>query len=100
MADNTRDHSIKKNLFRPKLLLPYKKKTYLTQTKSKITFYRDSSLVLLLLAGRVPGEALLVELDDGLGTLDVGLPGGHQVGLVAALPLDQEHELAGRVSGT
>ena len=58
----------------------------------------NSSLVLVLPAG-VPGEALLVELDDGLRALDVGLPRRHQVGLVRPLPLDEEHELAGGVGG-
>ncbi len=47
----------------------------------------------------MPGEPLLVELDDGLRALCVGLPGGHQVGLVASLPLDEEHELPGGVGG-
>ena len=48
----------------------------------------------------MPGQALLVELDDGLRALDVGLSSGDQVGLVGALPLDQEHELAGRVGSS
>ena len=56
----------------------------------------NSSLVLVLSAG-VPGEALLVELDDGLRTLDVRLPGRHQVRLVTAFPLDEEHQLPGGV---
>ena len=47
----------------------------------------------------MPGEPLLVELDDGLRALDVGLPRRHQVRLVRPLPLDEEHELAGGVGG-
>ncbi len=47
----------------------------------------------------MPCESLLVELDDRLRTLCVGLPGRDQVRLVAALPLDEEHELAGAVGG-
>ena len=34
-----------------------------------------------------------------MGTLDVGLPGRHQVSLVRPLPLHQEQELAGGVGG-
>ena len=48
----------------------------------------------------MPGQPLLVELDHSLGTLDIGLLGRHEVGLVGALPLDQEHEVAGRIGGT
>lgn len=36
----------------------------------------------------VPCESLLVESDDDLRTLDVGLSGGNQVGLVAVFPAD------------
>jgi len=55
-------------------------------------------LVVLLLAGGVPGQPLLVELDHGLGAFDVSLHSGNKVGLVTALPLDQEHKLARGVS--
>ena len=34
----------------------------------------------------VPGEPLLVESDDNLWTLDIGLPGRHQVCLVTVFP--------------
>jgi len=57
-------------------------------------------LVVLVHGRRVPGQPLLVELDHNLRTLAVCLPGGDQVGLVAPLPLDQEHQLPGGVSGT
>ena len=50
-------------------------------------------LLVLVLAAGVPGQPLLVELDDHLGTLHVGLPRRHQVRLVTPLPLDQEHQL-------
>lgn len=45
-------------------------------------------LVLLVVLGgiRVPGESLLVERDDHLRTLDVGLFGWHEVGLVRIFP--------------
>ncbi len=46
----------------------------------------------------MPGEALLVELDDDLGTLDVGNTGGNEVRLLRPLPLHEEHELPARVS--
>ena len=46
-----------------------------------------------VLTGGVPGEALLVELDDCLGALDVGLPRWDKVCLVRSLPFDQEHQL-------
>ena len=58
------------------------------------------SLILFLLSRGVPGQAFLVEFDDGLGTLYIGLPGGHEVGFVAALPLDQEHQLPRWICGT
>ncbi len=48
----------------------------------------------------MPGEPLLVELDDGLRAPHIGLAGGHEIGLVASLPLDQEHELARGVGGS
>ena len=41
----------------------------------------------------VPGESLLVELDDCLGALDVGQLRRDQVRLVTSLPLHQEHQL-------
>ena len=44
-------------------------------------------------------EPLLIELDNGLWALDVGLPGQHPVGLVAAPPLDQELQLPDVVRG-
>lgn len=46
---------------------------------------------------RIPGQALFVEADHHLGTANVGDTGGHDVGLVTVLPLDEEHQLAGRV---
>lgn len=48
------------------------------------------SLVLL----RVPREALLVERDHHLRTLDVGLFGAHQFGTIVFVPFHQEHQLA------
>ena len=45
----------------------------------------------------MPGEPFLIELDDDLRTLDVGLARGDQIGLVGALPLHQEHELTGGI---
>ena len=59
-----------------------------------------SESLVLVGGGRVPGEPLLVELDDDLGTLHVGLPGGHQVSLVTSLPLDEEHQLPRAVCGS
>lgn len=44
-------------------------------------------LLLLLCGVGVPGEALLVERDDHLGTFDVGLPGRDEVRLVGVLPV-------------
>lgn len=43
-------------------------------------------LAVAVLGVRVPRQALLVEGDDNLGTLEVGLLGQHQVGLVRVLP--------------
>lgn len=58
----------------------------------------------LSLVGRVgvavPCEALLVELDDDLWTLDVGLLGWNEVSLVGVFPLHQEHQLPRRVRGS
>ncbi len=51
-----------------------------------------SSLVLVLRRG-VPREALLIELDDDLRALGVGVPRGHQVRLVRALNTKNETEL-------
>lgn len=45
-----------------------------------------------------PGKTLFVELDDRLRAAHVGHLRGHEVRLVALLPFNQEHELAGRVS--
>ena len=56
-------------------------------------------LVLILTAG-VPAESLLVELYDDLGTLDVGLPGRHQVSLLTPLPGDEKHQLPRAVCGS
>ena len=59
-----------------------------------------SSLLIIcvvVLTRGVPSEPLLVELDHGLGALDVGLPCGDEVRLVRSLPLDEEHELAAAV---
>jgi len=52
-----------------------------------------------LLVILVPVQPLLVELDHHLRDLQVGLLGGHQVGLVRALPLDEEVELPRVVGG-
>ena len=48
----------------------------------------------------MPGQPFLVEFDDSLWALDVGLSGGHQIGFVAHLPFDEEHELARGICGT
>lgn len=48
----------------------------------------------------MPREPLLVELDDHLWAAHVGLLGRHQVRLVRALPLHQEHQLAAAVRRT
>merc|ERR1719400_1589936 len=56
------------------------------------------ALVVTIL-GVVPVEPFLIELDDDLRDLDIGLLGGHQVRLVRALPLDEEEELPGVVGG-
>ena len=61
-----------------------------------LSFSSFDAFVLVVGAG-VPCESLLVELDDHLGTLDVGGLGEHEVGLVRVLPLHEEHELAARV---
>ena len=45
----------------------------------------------------MPGETLLVEPDDRLSALNVGFHRGDQIGLIGALPLNEEHELAGLV---
>uniref|UniRef100_A0A6B0V2K5 Uncharacterized protein n=1 Tax=Ixodes ricinus TaxID=34613 RepID=A0A6B0V2K5_IXORI len=50
-------------------------------------------------AASVPGQAFFVKPYDDLRAADVGDAGGHDVRLVAVLPLDQEHELARRVGG-
>ena len=42
----------------------------------------------------MPCQPFLVELDDSLGALEVGLLGRDQVSLIRTLPLDQEHQLA------
>ena len=52
---------------------------------------RPPSSFVLVGGGRVPGEPLLVELDDDLGTLDVALPRRNEVGLIWTLPLHQKH---------
>lgn len=39
----------------------------------------------------------MIKPDDLLRFLDIGLRGRNEVGLVAVLPLDQEHQLSGRV---
>lgn len=36
----------------------------------------------------MPGEALLIERDDHLGTFDVGLLGWDEVGLIGVLPVN------------
>lgn len=51
-----------------------------------LVFFLLLFLILLLCGVRVPGEALLVERNHHLGTLDVGLLGRNQVGLVGVLP--------------
>merc|ERR1719400_630094 len=56
------------------------------------------ALVVTIL-GVVPVEPFLIELDDDLRDLDIGLLGRHQVRLVRALPLDEEEELPGVVGG-
>ena len=48
----------------------------------------EETLVFFLIARCVPGETLLVKLDYGLGTLDVGLSCWYKISLIAALPLD------------
>ncbi|CAN8022356.1 unnamed protein product [Ixodes persulcatus] len=50
-------------------------------------------------AASVPGQAFFVKPYDDLRATYVGDARGHDVGFVAVLPLDQEHELAGRVGG-
>jgi len=47
----------------------------------------------------MPGQPLLVELDNCLRTLGSSQLGGDQVGLVGSLPLDHEHDLAVVVRG-
>jgi hypothetical protein len=51
------------------------------------------SVLGLLVGVRVPGQPLLVELDDDLRAFDVGLAGGDEVRLVRVLPLHEEHQL-------
>ena len=77
----------------------------ITPERGKISMYKTHDrirepLVILILSRAVPGQPLLVELDDGLRALDVGFPGWHEVRLVAALPLDQEHKLTRGIRGT
>ena len=47
-------------------------------------------LLVLVLRARVPRQPLLVELNDDLRTLDIGLARCYQVGFVAALPFHEE----------
>ena len=48
----------------------------------------------------MPVEPVFIELDDCLWDLDVGFFGGHQVGFLGSLPLDQEEELPGLIGGS
>ena len=48
----------------------------------------------------VPANPLLIELNDHLGTLLVGLPGQHQVSLVSSIPRDEKHQLTRAVCGS
>lgn len=45
----------------------------------------------------MPGEALLIERDDHLGTFDVGLLGWDEVGLIGVLPVNFDSEY--RING-
>merc|ERR1719508_235712 len=57
-----------------------------------------TSLFCFLLLAVIPVETILVKLDDHLRDLDVSLLGGHEIRLVAILPLDEEEELPRLVS--
>lgn len=75
---------------RPQTLFPSSKLQFLSVSPP-----RRSVLVLVfffLVFGRirVPSESLLVEGDDHLRTLHVGLLGGHQVGFVRVFPAQTE----------
>ena len=48
----------------------------------------------------IPVESVLIELDDNLGNLDIGLFGSHQVSFLWPLPLDQEEQLTGLIGGS
>merc|ERR1719397_998276 len=61
---------------------------------------RDSIIVIVVLSARVPGQTLLIKLDDSLRNASVGLLGWHKVCFITSLPLDEEHELSRRVSGS
>jgi len=47
----------------------------------------------------VPGQSLLVKLDDRLRTLHVSLPSRNQISLVRTFPLDEKHQLSRGVCG-
>lgn len=56
--------------------------------------------LIVLFADNAPRQALLVELNDELGTLDVGRLGQDQIRLVRVLPLYKEHEFTGQDSAS
>ena len=48
----------------------------------------------------MPVEPVFIELDDCLWDLHVGFFGGHEVGFLGSLPLDQEEQLSRLVGGS
>merc|ERR1712172_286631 len=61
---------------------------------------RDSIIVIVVLSARVPGQTLLIKLDDSLRNTSVCLLGWNKVCFIASLPLDEEHQLSRRVSSS
>merc|ERR1719431_1420184 len=58
------------------------------------------TLLVFILATRVPGQSLLIELDNNLGAFHVCLPCRNQICLITSFPLDQEHQFSRRISGS
>merc|ERR1719431_1071651 len=58
------------------------------------------TLLIFVLATSVPGQSLLIELDDHLRAFHVCLPCRNQICLVTSFPLDQEHQFSRRIGGS
>ena len=64
--------------------LPYNSAS---SSSTHLVFFLLLFLLLLLRGVRVPGEALLIERDDHLGTFDIGLLGWDEVRFIWILPV-------------